>query len=58
MLQAAPMDGAWRWAHVSRLAQFVLFFGLGVAPRWRRLKLMATGLRHGLQGKDGPLTGA
>ncbi|MNN48794.1 hypothetical protein D3C81_1632930 [compost metagenome] len=52
------MDGAWRWAHVSRLAQFVLFFGLGVAPRWRRLKLMATGLRHGLQGKDGPLTGA
>ncbi|CAG9213315.1 TPA: glycosyltransferase family 2 protein [Burkholderia vietnamiensis] len=53
MVRGTPMPLAWKLHFLYRLCQFVVFFGLGVSPRLRRLKCMTFGLVHGLVGRTG-----
>lgn len=53
MLRGTPMPLPWKLHFLYRLCQFLVYFGLGVPPRFRRLKCMAFGLAHGLVGKTG-----
>jgi rhamnosyltransferase len=56
MMRFAPMPWVWRRTHVFRLLQYVVFSSIAVAPRWKRIGLMAKGVWHGLNGRTGPLT--
>lgn len=53
MIRGTPMPFAWKLHFLYRLCQFVVCFGLGIAPRLRRLKCMGVGLLHGFAGKSG-----
>jgi rhamnosyltransferase len=55
MLRNPFMVGSWRIALLVRLAMFMVFFGFGVSPRNRRLKMMFKGLLHGFRGRVGSL---
>jgi len=55
MMRFAPMSWVWRRSHLLRLLQYVVFSSIAVAPRWKRLGLMAKGVWHGLKGRSGPL---
>ncbi|MGF6769023.1 rhamnosyltransferase [Paraburkholderia sp. GAS199] len=55
MLRSTPMSRGWQLWHVVRLVQFWFFFGIALAPRLKRLRLMAQGLRDGFAGRMGPL---
>lgn len=53
MIRGTPMPLAWKLHFLYRLCQFVVCFGIGIAPRLRRLKCMGVGLLHGFAGKSG-----
>jgi rhamnosyltransferase len=55
MLRFVSMPLMWRFAHVIRLAQFMIFFSMIVSPRGERLRLMTKGLVDGLLGREGPI---
>lgn len=56
LLVRSPGIGAnWRVAHLTRLAYVLAFYALLVAPRGRRIRLMARALRDGLTGRAGQL---
>ncbi|AMO98700.1 rhamnosyltransferase family protein [Collimonas arenae] len=56
MMRFTPMSWVWRRSHLFRLLQYVVFSSIAVAPRWKRIGLMAKGVWHGLQGRSGPLS--
>lgn len=58
MLRTVPMSWIWRLTHLYRMMQYVVFSVLVVAPRDKRMVLMAKGVWHGLIGRTGPLKGA
>ncbi|WP_427310845.1 glycosyltransferase family 2 protein [Cupriavidus sp. H39] len=58
MLLTTPMSLAWRITHVFRLSQFAVFFGLGMSPRLKRIRLMTRGIVDGIKGRDGALMDA
>lgn len=58
MLLTTPMSIAWRITHLYRLSQFAVFFGLGMSPRFRRIRLMAKGILDGVKGRGGALVEA
>lgn len=58
MLLTTPMGIAWRITHLYRLSQFAVFFGLGMSPRFRRIRLMTKGIIDGIKGRGGPLVEA
>nr|WP_116370139.1 glycosyltransferase family 2 protein [Cupriavidus taiwanensis] len=55
MLLTTPMSLAWRITHVFRLSQFAVFFGLGMSPRLKRVRLMTRGIIDGVKGRGGAL---
>lgn len=55
LLRTPGADASWRVAHGVRLLQLLVFYGLLVAPRWQRARLMLRGLVDGLRGRGGPL---
>jgi rhamnosyltransferase len=55
LLRQVPMSFAWRAFLSIRLLAFLAFFGLCVAPRRERLRLMGRGLADGLRGRTGKL---
>lgn len=55
MLLTTPMSLAWRITHVFRLSQFAVFFGLGMSPRLKRIRLMTRGIIDGIKGRGGAL---
>lgn len=55
LMRAPGADANWRIAHGVRLLQLLVFYGLYVAPRWKRMWLMLRGLHDGLRGRGGPL---
>ncbi|SOY49088.1 dTDP-rhamnosyl transferase RfbF [Cupriavidus taiwanensis] len=55
MLLTTPMSLAWRITHVFRLSQFAVFFGLGMSPRLKRIRLMTRGIIDGVKGRGGAL---
>ncbi|PVY81506.1 rhamnosyltransferase [Cupriavidus alkaliphilus] len=58
MLLTTPMSLAWRITHVFRLSQFAVFFGLGMSPRLKRIRLMTRGIIDGVKGRGGALVDA
>ncbi|WP_349607979.1 glycosyltransferase family 2 protein [Cupriavidus sp. DF5525] len=58
MLLTTPMSIAWRITHLYRLSQFAVFFGLGMSPRFRRIRLMTKGIIDGIKGRGGALVEA
>lgn len=54
MLAEMPMPLLWRIAFLYRLVLFVVFLGLGIAPRAERIRMMMLGFWHGLRGRTGP----
>ncbi|MBA2964828.1 MULTISPECIES: glycosyltransferase family 2 protein [Ramlibacter] len=57
LLLRTPGIGAnWTVALLMRVAQQLVFYGLGVAPQGRRIARMARGMRDGLLGRGGPLS--
>lgn len=55
LLRTPGADANWRIAHGVRLLQLLVFYGLFVAPRCKRVRLMLRGLHDGLRGLGGPL---
>ncbi|CAG9177775.1 rhamnosyltransferase [Cupriavidus respiraculi] len=55
MLRRTPMPFAWRVAHVLRLAQFFVFFGVIGSSRSARLRYMLRGIADGLRNRGGPI---
>lgn len=55
LLRGAPMRIAWRLFLSVRLVMFLVFFGVCVPPRRRRLKLMSRGLVDGFLRRTGKL---
>ncbi|WP_410054145.1 rhamnosyltransferase [Cupriavidus sp. BIC8F] len=53
MLRQSPMTWSWRFAHLGRIVQFLVFFGLAVPPRRRRFAMMMKGIWHGVIGRMG-----
>jgi rhamnosyltransferase len=57
LLRQVPMRLAWRIFLFRRLVMFAVFFGAVVPPRGDRLRLMMAGVRDGLRGRSGRLSG-
>lgn len=55
LLRNLPMAWSWRLALLVRLFMFVGFFGFGVRPRKKRLRMMLQGFWHGFLGRTGAL---
>ncbi|CAE6923649.1 hypothetical protein R69927_06710 [Paraburkholderia domus] len=55
ILKNIRMPLAWRLFLVMRLIGSIAFFGLGMAPRWTRLRRMFQGLIDGVHGRSGVL---
>ncbi|MGY6129495.1 glycosyltransferase family 2 protein (plasmid) [Paraburkholderia strydomiana] len=55
ILKAIQMPLAWRLFLIVRLIGSIVFFGLGMAPRWTRLRRMFQGLLDGVNGRSGVL---
>jgi rhamnosyltransferase len=54
MLADVPMPLLWRIAFLYRLMLFLMFLGVGIAPRAERIRMMMLGFWHGLRGRTGP----
>jgi rhamnosyltransferase len=55
MLRRTPMPFAWKVAHVLRLAQFFVFFGVFCASRAERIRYMVRGIADGLRNRRGAI---
>lgn len=54
LIRDATIPPGWRFAQVVRLAQLLVFYGMFVAPRVLRCRLMAHGLQDGWRDRLGP----
>lgn len=55
LIRSGLLPPAWRWGYAAWITKYSVFYVLAVAPRLRRARLLARGLRHGLRGRTGRL---